>query len=65
VLKNVSISDLLDSADSDLGESPLSMELNVQSSVWSLRGPINLRELAVTLNLGEIRSEIERGTMES
>lgn len=41
------------------------MELNVQSSVWGLRGLINLRELAVTLNLGEIRSEIEGGTMES
>lgn len=41
------------------------MELHVQISVWSLRGLINLTELAVTLNFSEIRSEIEGGTMES
>jgi hypothetical protein len=35
------------------------VEANVKSSVWSWRGLINLRELAVTVKLLEIRSEIK------
>lgn len=55
----------LDWAEYDLGQSPpLSLELNVQNSVWSLRG-VNLNDLAVYLNLGEMRSEIEVGAMEA
>jgi len=60
-----SVSDLSGLSRYYLGQSPpLSLEPNVQNNVWSLRG-VNLNELAVYLNLGEMRSEIEVGAMEA
>jgi hypothetical protein len=41
------------------------VEANVESSVWSARGLVNLRELAVTVKLLEIRSENKGGIMET